>query len=255
MEKQNVLKMGVLSVAMLAWATVAPSASAATIGQLSIANCSGVGGGVIVTITAIDWLPDGGGANNCLAAGIPTNVTSGLGTITPASIGTINDLNSLSLGNTTGFAGFMTFGAIPLNLIAVGPGSLVSCSANPGLGNSCSIVLPGGAISPFILTQDSGGTSVTLNAHGTTLDTTDGITSYWNGAFTTQLNTSGPNGDMSPAGIQVRILGIPGGTAPGSITSTYSGTFDLTAVPEPVSMALIGGGLIALAAMKRRKRV
>jgi hypothetical protein len=96
--------------------------------------------------------------------------------------------------------------------------------------------------------QDPGGTSVTLSAHGTTLDTTDGILSYWNGAFTTQLNTSLGH-DMSPAGIQALIL------RQGSITSTYSGTFDITSVPEPFSMALIGGGLIALAAIRRRKQV
>ena len=218
MKYRNVLKSVILGLAVLALATLPPSASASTVGELSIANCSGVGGGVTVTITAIDWLPDGGAANNCLAAGIPTKVTSGLGSINSSSIGTINDLNSLPLGNTSGFAGFMTFGAIPLNLIAVGPGSLVSCSANPGLGNSCSIVLPGGAISPFILTQDVGGSSVTLDAHGTPLDTTDSILSFWNGAFTTQLNTSANNGDLSPFGIQTRILGG------GSITSTYSGT-------------------------------
>jgi hypothetical protein len=143
----------------------------------------------------------------------------------------------------------MTFGAIELDLIAVGPGVLASCATNPGIGNSCSIPLPGGSTSPFVLTQDVGGTAVSLSAYGTTLDTTDGVLSHWNGAFTTQLNTSALNGDMSPAGIQARILGDSG-----SVTSTYSGTFDIT-VPEPVSMALIGGGLIALAAIKRRKRV
>ena len=252
MKYRNVLKSVILGLAVLALATLPPSASASTVGELSIANCSGVGGGVTVTITAIDWLPDGGAANNCLAAGIPTKVTSGLGSINSSSIGTINDLNSLPLGNTTGFAGFMTFGAIKLDLIAVGPGLMDSCVTNPGIGNSCSIPLPGDGISPFVLTQDDGGTSVSLSAYGTTLDTTDNVLSYWNGAFTTQLNTSVLNGDMSPAGIQARILGHDG-IPPGSVTSTYSGTFDIT-VPEPVSMALIGGGLIALASIRQRKR-
>ena len=248
MKHRNVLRSVILGLAVLALATLPPSASAATIGELSVGNCSG--GGVVVTITTIDWLP----ANQCLQAGIPTNVTSGLGSIGSTSFGTINDLNSLPSGNTTGFAGFMTFGAIELDLIAVGPGVLTSCATNPGIGNSCSIPLPGDGISPFVLTQDAGGTSVSLSAYGTTFDTTDNVLSYWNGAFTTQLNTSVLNGDMSPAGIQARIVGHDG-IPPGSVTSTYSGTFDITAVPEPVSMALIGGGLIALAAIKRRKRV
>src|ERR1039458_4943255 len=242
MKYRNVLKLVILGLAVLALVTLPPSASASTIGELSVGNCSG--GGVVVTITTIDWLP----ASQCLQAGIPTNVTSGLGSSGDTSFGTINDLNSLPVGNTTGFAGFMTFGAIKLDLVAVGPGVLASCATNPGIGNSCSIPLPGDGISPFVLTQDVGGTAVSLAAHGTTLDTTDNVLSYWNGAFTTQLNTTAGN-DMSPAGIQARIVGGE------SVTSTYSGTFDITAVPEPVSMALIGGGLIALAAIKRRKRV
>jgi PEP-CTERM motif len=36
---------------------------------------------------------------------------------------------------------------------------------------------------------------------------------------------------------------------------TVSGPFDITHVPEPVSMALIGGGLVVLAAIKRRKHL
>src|ERR1035437_8196908 len=160
METRNVLKFGVLSLAMLAWATVAPSASAATIGQLSIGNCSG--GGVTVTTTLIDWLP----ASQCLQAGAPTNVTSGLGRITATS-----------------------FGAIKPDLVTLGPGTLPNCGSNPGLNKSCSILLPGGVISPFILMQDNNGTAVTLFASGTTIDTTDHILSYWTGSFTTQLNT------------------------------------------------------------------
>ena len=245
MKKRNALKFGLLSLAVLVWATVAPSASAATVGELSIGNCSG--GGVTVTITLIDWLP----ASQCLQAGTPTLVTSGMApfTLTNTSFGTINDLASPP---PAGFAGFMTFGSINLDLVTLGPGTVPDCGSNPGLNNSCSILLPDSSISPFILMQDNGGTAVTLFASGTTLDTSDNILSHWSGSFTTQLNTGTVGGvfhDYSPAGISSTILGG------GSITSTYSGTFDITAVPEPVSMALIGGGLIALAALKRRKRV
>jgi hypothetical protein len=232
---KKLFTLGVLSLAILALVTFAPSASAATVGQLSVQNCSG--GGVVVTISLIDWQP----ATQCLAAGLPTNVTSGLGTITPTSTGTINDLDSLPFPNTVGFAGFMTFGGIALDLAFLGPGDVHNCDTNPGLGNSCSIVLAPGVISPFVLTQDNGGTAVSLTARGTTLDTTDNITSFWNGAFTTQLN------GVTPAQVQATILGG------GSITNTYSGTFNIV-VPEPVSMVLIGGGLIALAAFKRRRR-
>src|ERR1035441_3195526 len=108
MKYRNVLKLVILGLAVLSLATLPPSASASTIGELSVGNCSG--GGVVVTITTIDWLP----ASQCLQAGIPTNVTSGLGSIGDTSFGTINDLNSLPVGNTTGFAGFMTFGSVTI---------------------------------------------------------------------------------------------------------------------------------------------
>jgi hypothetical protein len=60
------------------------------------------------------------------------------------------------------------------------------------------------------------------------------------GAFTTQIP------GVSAASIQATI------NSGGTITSTFSGEF-VANVPEPLTSALIGGALIALAALKRRK--
>jgi hypothetical protein len=183
----------------------------------------------------------------CLQLGFGTNITSvGDGVLTGASpAGTINDLD-LVLGS--GAAGFMTFIGSGVNLVfdldpvgGFGPGSSTNCDTNPGVNNSCSV-----PDSPFILTQTvsntgSIGTSVSLSAHGTILDLGDGTTSFWSGSFTTQIN------GMSPAQIQDVIVGG------GSIQSSFSGEFDVT--PEPVSMLLIGGGLVALAVLRRRRQV
>ncbi len=237
MKVRNVLKLAVLALAVAAWTFSIPSASAGVVGHLSVGICGG--GGVTVSAALIDWAP--GSPSACLQVGILTNITSvGDGNLTPASAtGLINDLPSLLPG--AGTIGFMKFGALSFDLASVGgfgPGSGVSCASDPGVNNSCSI-----PTSPFLLTQTSTGSSVTLLAHGTIFDSGDGITSFWNGSFTTQIN--GPD----PASIQATILGG------GSITSSFSGEFDVTPTPEPVSMALIGGGLIAFAVIKKRKRV
>jgi len=233
-KRRYITTMGVWSLALLALALFIPTTSASVIGHISVANCGG--GGVIVDLTNIDWEP--GDPAACVQLGINTNLTSvGLGTLTPGSPqGTINDLPPLG-----GIFGFMTFGSFVFDLDAVGgfgPGSATSCATNPALNSSCSI--PG---SPFLLTRTTTGTSVTLSAHGTIADTAGPI-SVWNGSFTTQIN------NVLPAAIQAKIL------AGGEISSSFSGEFDVTAtaIPEPVSMALIGAGLAALASIKRRKR-
>jgi hypothetical protein len=237
-----------------------PSASASVIGHLSVGICGpsgGESGGVTVSSSAINWSP--GSPSACLQVGGATNITSGAGPLTGlfSGTGTINDL-TLPFGSDPLIAGFMTFtgGGLtaPLKFDLApsdgfGPGSFTSCAIDPGVNNSCSIPLGLGVASPFILTEtisNTGvlGTFVGLNAHGTIVDPVDGILSYWSGAFTTQIN------GQTPSQIQAIIL-TPGG----SIHDTFSGGFDVSPVPEPVSMALIGGGLLALAAIKRRKRV
>ena len=230
-----------VSVVLLAILILIPTASAGVIGHLSVGICSN--GGVVVSAALIDWAP--GSPSACLQEGLGTSITSvGDGNLTGASpAGTINDLPSLLPGSGT--LGFMTFGLLKFDLAGVGgfgPGSGVSCATNPGVNNSCSI--PG---SPFLLTQTvnvlgAPSTSVTLAAHGTIFDTGDGTTSPWQGSFTTQID------GVLPSAIQATIAGG------GSITSSFSGEFNV-GVPEPVSMALIGGGLIVLATIKRRKQV
>jgi hypothetical protein len=240
-------KVVVLSLAVIAMAALPRPASASIIGHFTVANCT-PGGGVTVAIGLIDWLT--GSPSACLGVGALTNVTGtpSVGTLTSgfSGAGTINDLPGVP-----GITGFMSFVGGGVNMHfdlapvgGFGPGSGTSCAVDPGVNNTCSI--PG---SPFLLTETLSplgtlGTSVTLVAHGTILDTGDGITSSWEGAFTTQIS------NLTPAQIQAIEL-TPGG----SITSTFSGEFNVTPLPEPISMALIGGGLIALAALKRRKQV
>jgi hypothetical protein len=160
----------------------------------------------------------------------------------PAFTGTAT-INDLTVPTSFGEAGFMSFVGSGINmhfdLTGLGPGSGLACTSTMVNGDSCSAF----AGSPFLLTKNNLGTSVSLSANGTIADTV-GPLSFWSGAFTTQIN------GQTPLQIETTI-----NTAGGTIRSSFSGEFDVTTVPEPVSMALIGGGLMALAAIKRRKRV
>src|ERR1035441_10892161 len=92
MKIRYALKLGALSLAVVAWATFAPSASASVIGHLTFANCGG--GGVVVTLATIDFeLPPLGG-NGCIMTGLGTTVTftGGTGVITTNEKGTSKDL-------------------------------------------------------------------------------------------------------------------------------------------------------------------
>jgi hypothetical protein len=230
MKYQNVLRAFVLGLALLALATLPQSASASVIGHLSFANCDGLG--VVVTLTTVDWLPAGGGTG-CIAAGIGTTVTFDTGSITPAEHGTVNDL-SAGVGNT----GFLTFAGVTFDLASDGPGvSNIACvnTFNPS-DPACSVFTG----SPFVLTPGSTGTSVSFAVRGLAIDATS-TNSPWSGAFTTQI------AGVTPLDIQNAIL-----AKNGSFQATYS--FDgNVGIPEPVSLTLIGFGLIAFAGLKRRK--
>ena len=241
MKHRNVLILVMLGLALLALATLPQSASASVIGHLVVGTCAA--GDVAVTATTINWSPDISGFVSCLLVSGGTNVTSvGDGNLIapPAFTGTAT-INDLTVPTSGGEAGFMSFVGSGINmhfdLTGLGPGSGVLCTSGMVDGDSCSAF----AGSPFLLTMNNLGTSVSLSANGTIADTV-GPLSNWSGSFTTQINT------VLPYAIQTTINGG------GSIQSSFSGEFDASGTPEPVSLALIGGGLLALAAIKRRKR-
>jgi hypothetical protein len=252
MKIRYALKLGALSLAVLAWATFAPSASAGVIGTLF----TGSSGQITVTTTSITWDADASGLpvgswNGDVTTGTDLTFlgcTGGLGDPGCLSVREGIDINHLAplVSGVTPFPidGFLTFAAHPLldfTLTGVSPGSAnLNCIGLP-IGGSCSVI-PG---SPIILTLLTGNrTSVQMSMFGTATDGS-GLTSYWTGGFSATLPT------MTPAGVEAFFLAHP----TSSISASNSGSFFATTVPEPVSMALIGGGLLALAMIRRRKRV
>jgi len=243
------------------------TASASVVGLLN----TGSGGTITVSDAAITWNPD------------PTSIPSGVpcGTALPATVACNSEV---ATGTTLAFSGgplgvgegvlinhgaaltpgpfisggdnFLQFAAHPLLdfkivdvLIPSGPGAPSPCTAGMSVGQSC-VLFPG---SPVLLTLLSGNrTSATVNFDGVAGDggSLGSFNSSWIGGFSATLTGTTP--------FSLETLFCPGGvcstTSTPSVSTSFSGTFFVTVTPEPGSFLLIGGGLIGLAGLFRRKK-
>jgi len=203
-----------------------------------------------------------------VSAGFPPVATSGTVTgnddnalfdITSASTGsfapligtsaTVHDLDIAlePTGVVVALPHFITFAAQPLwdiTLTEVLPGifSAAPCSASAAVGQTCT---PPG--SPFNLTNEAGGqVAVSFSYIGRA---SDGLGNFTNVSGTFQTTFSNTT-------YQAILAVLQGG---GAVVTGGSGTLGATAaatVPEPgsTSLALIGGALLMISALSRRKQ-
>jgi hypothetical protein len=157
---------------------------------------------------------------------------------------------------------FMTYNGTPLDfkLEAVGPGDLTDphdCSAATSNGKSCSPMLPGGIISPIILTYNNGGTVVQMFMSGEVSDNGGQTWSTWSGQLSATLTATldqittpaGSHVNPTPQNIIAYFLANPAG----SITSSHSGTFTAQVVPEPATLVFVGSGMVLVGLLRRRR--
>ena len=251
MEKRHVVRLGVICWAVMASAVFLPSASASIIGTLF----TGSSGLITVTTTSITWNTDPGATppgtwNGEVANGTNLTFLGCTGALnSPGCLanGEGIDINHLgpfvNLVTVLPVNNFMTFATNPtldFTLTAVSPGSANTNCFGLLVGQSCSVI----AGSPIILTLLSGNrTDVAVSFAGTATDGS-GQTSYWTGGFSATLPT------MTPATLESYFIANPNG----SQSASNSGSFFVSTVPEPGTSALIGGALIGLATLLRRRK-
>ncbi len=228
------------------------SAQAATLGGNFSAD--GNGANAIVSLSNIIFSPS---TNNWRVTSSSFTYTSG--SLNVGDIGTLKNLQfPLPIDQ------WMTFNGKPLDFVltGVGPGDTTdpnNCSTATSAGKSCSLLLAGGlGVSPVVLTWTAGGTSVSLHVFGTVTDGTQ--TAAWqadlNTTLTGPLNSVTNPSFNSATSHPIDLFNFFTANPNGTVTSSYSGTVSaqVSAIPEPASLGLVGSALLLAGVVLRRRR-
>jgi len=244
---------------LVAVLSVAGCAIATPVGTLGI----GSAGVVNATLTSITFTPDISANGACPGAPCNGSVNTGTtlqffgGPLTPGDGILIN--GGFAFGTppppgATIFNPFLQFANHP-NLMffisGVDAGSANTNCAGLANGQSCSIQT-GPVVSPVILTRNGTNTNVAISLFGIATDGV-GLSSNWGGGFSATL----PN--TTPLEIVQFFCGADANCSAGEIANSpnlevrsTSGSFFATAIPEPNTPAMLGGGLILLSLGLRR---
>jgi len=248
--------------------------STSAFGSPILTLLTGSTGTVTVGLTSVTFNNDpaaiGGSNFPCPAAG-PCNADVATGTnLTLAAralgVGEGIIVSSPLTGASIGTNNFLTFANhanLDYSLTAIDTYSNANC-ASLAVTQSC-VVYPGSAILLTLSTSTS--TTASLGLHGRASDTgTGGLAagSNWQGGFSQKVFVLPDNVTVAtPASIQFYFCGTNtvnsiadclGTGANKSITSSVSGNFFATAVPEPLTLSLVGAGLLGLGVWGRRKQ-
>lgn len=233
----------ILKKAALATAILASSFAVNATPVIGLANLSL--GLVSISLGEIDFnAPLNLGLN-----GTPTNGTF----VTSDGANTGSFATAPFAGLTVGTIQDMSSNPLDANYVPIGASTItnfISFAAQPNWSFTAKFLAPGDQ-GPYSLTQVGNNVSATISMDGlicdmggdAVCDATDDVTK-WTGVFSAQYTNTTINA------ITALVLG--GGTLN---NNTWSGTLEASKIPEPASIALLGLGLVGMAAARRRRTV